>query len=383
MTPEEHFERILTLLHEAALDEVHWLEAARLISEVTQTKSSFLVFSERRLYSEVETFFARSTIDGQRRKDIERRYFRDYFLGDEGVPSFKRQPDGQLVHTRDRYTDTEKKTSKTYNGILRDYHCQNGLTVRLNGPGGSQIGWEIGDSTARGGWGSAQLRVISDLLPHVRQFVRVRRALADAEALGSSLADLLDNHRFGVIQLDRQGRIVEANDWAKGLLRKGDGLFDRDGCLVARMKADNTELQRLLARALAPFGIKASAGSMTVRQRAKRTRLAVHVNPVAERPWDNRSRSVAALVLVADAESSARIDPGIVAAALGLTPSESRLAVMLAAGYSVRTIAARTRRTEGTVRWHLNQIYRKRRISRQADLVRLVLSLDGFPGSER
>ena len=383
MTPEEHFERILTLLHEAALDEVHWLEAARLISEVTQTKSSFLIFSERRLYSEVETFFARSTIDGQRREDIERRYFRDYFLGDEGVPRFKRQPNGQLVHTRDRYTDTEKKTSKTYNGILRDYHYQNGLTVRLNGPGGSQICWVIGDSTARGGWGSAQLRIISDLLPHVRHFVRVRHALADAEALGSSLVDLLDNHRFGVIQLDRQGRIVEANDWARGLLREGDGLFDRDGCLVARMKADNTELQRLLARAQAPFGTKASAGSTTVRQRAKRTRLAVHVNPVAERPWDNRSRSVAALVLVADAESSARIDPGIVAAALGLTPSESRLAVMLAAGYSVRTIAARTRRTEGTVRWHLNQIYRKRRISRQADLVRLVLSLDGFPGSER
>ena len=325
----------------------------------------------------------RSTIHGQRREDIERKYFRDYLLKDERVPRFKRQPEGQLVHTGDMYTGPEKQTSDVYNLIMRDAQCQNGLTVRLNGPGGSQIGWGIGDSTARGGWGSAQLKVISDLLPHVRQFVRVRQALADAEALGSSLADLLNNHRFGVIQLDRQGRIVEANDWARGLLRQGDGLFDRDGCLVARMKADNTELQRLLARARAPFGIKASAGSMTVPQRSKRTRLAVHVNPVAERPWDYRSRSVAALVLVADAERSARIDPGIVASALGLTPSESRLAVMLAAGYSVRTIAARTRRTEGTVRWHLNQIYRKRRISRQADLVRLVLSLDGFPGSER
>ena len=383
MTPEEHFERILTLLHEAAFDEVHWLAAARLISEVSQTRSSFLAFSERRHYSEVEAFFARCTIHGQRREDIEREYFRDYVLKDEGIPRFKRQPNGQLVQVTDLYTDPEKKTSKTYNVIMRDIHCQNGLTVRLNGPGGSQICWAIGDSTARGGWGSAQLKVISDLLPHVRQFVRVRRALADAEALGSSLADLLDNCRFGVIQLDRQGRITEANDWARVLLRQGDGLFDRDGCLMARRKADNTELQRLLAGARAPFGIKASAGSMTVRQRSKRTRLAVHVNPVAERPWDYPSRSVAALVLVADAERSARIDPGIVAASLGLTPSESRLAVMLAAGYSVRTIAARTRRTEGTVRWHLNQIYRKRRISRQADLVRLVLSLDGFPGPER
>ena len=382
MTPQNWFERILTLLHEAALDDVHWLAAARLINEVSQTKSNFLAFSERRRDSEVEVFFVRSTIHGQRREDIERRYFRDYFLKDDRVSRFKRQPEGQLVHTGDMYTDPEKQTSDVYNLIMRDAQCQNGLTVRLNGPGGSQIGWGIGDSTARGGWCSAQLKVISDLLPHVRQFVRVRRALADAEALGSSLADLLDNHRFGVIQLDRQGRIVEANDWARGLLRQGDGLFDRDGCLLARRKADNTELKRLLARALTPFGINPSAGSMTVGQRSKRTRLVVHLNPVAERPWDYRSRSVAALVLVADAESSAQVDPGIVAAAMGLTPSESRLAVMLAAGYSVRTIAARTKRTEGTVRWHLQQIFRKQRISRQADLVRRVLSLVGMPGSE-
>ena len=56
---------------------------------------------------------------------------------------------------------------------------------------------------------------------------------------------------------------------------------------------------------------------------------------------------------------------------------------MLAAGHGVPAIAALTQRTEGTVRWHMKQIYRKQRISRQADLVRRVLSLDGFPGSER
>ena len=383
MTPQNGFERILTLLYEAALDDAHWLAAARLINEVSRTKSNFLVFSERCRYSRVETFFARMTVHGQRREDFEREYFRDFFPRDEGMPRFKRQPDGQLVHTGDLYTDPEKKTSKSYNLIARDAHVRNGRVIRLNGPGGSQIGWVVGDSTAGGGWGSGQRSVIADILPHLRQFVRVRRALSDAEALGSSLTDLLDNHRFGVIQLDRQGRILVANDCARGLLRQGDGLFDRDGCLLARRKADNAELQRLVARALGPSGMKAAGGSMTVGQRSKRMRLVVHLNPVAERPWEHPSRSVAALVLVADAERPARVDPGIVAAALGLTPSESRLAVMLAAGYSVRTIAARTERTEGTVRWHLQKIYHKTHISRQAELVRLVLSLEGVPGSER
>ncbi|MXW35309.1 MAG: helix-turn-helix transcriptional regulator [Chloroflexi bacterium] len=65
--------------------------------------------------------------------------------------------------------------------------------------------------------------------------------------------------------------------------------------------------------------------------------------------------------------------------ALGLTPAESRLAVMVASGQHARDIAARTGRSEGTVRWHIQNIFRKQGISGQADLVRRVLSLEGFP----
>ena len=88
------------------------------------------------------------------------------------------------------------------------------------------------------------------------------------------------------------------------------------------------------------------------------------------------------MVLVVDPERRVQVDPEMVEAALGLTPTESRLAVMVATGYNLRTIAALTRRTEGTVRWHLKQIYRKQGVSRQSDLVRRVLTLDGFPGSD-
>ena len=383
MSEQDVFERILALLHDAALDEDHWTAAAGLISELSQTRSNTLVFSERRGDPEVDPFFVRVAVDGQRREDIERGHFRDYLLNDESVPRVKRLPDSQLVRTGDLYTEHEKKTSPTYNIIRRDIHNQHGIDVRMDGPGGSQIVWVFGDSIARGGWGSDQLKIVSGLLPHVRQFVRVRQALADAEALGSSLAGLLNNHRLGVIQLDRQGRLVAANDWARGVLRQGDGLVDRRGLLMARTKADNTELRRLLARALTPLGIEAAGGSMTVRRRSRRTRLVVHISPVTERAWDYQPRSVAALVLVVDPKRPIRIDPAIVEVCLGLTPAESRLAAMVATGYSLRTIAARTQRTEGTIRWHLKQIFRKLRISRQADLVRLVFSLHGFPGSKR
>ena len=55
---------------------------------------------------------------------------------------------------------------------------------------------------------------------------------------------------MGVIQLDQHSRIVEANDRARRLVRKGDGLFDETGSLHARLPADEARLQRLVARAL-------------------------------------------------------------------------------------------------------------------------------------
>ncbi|MDE0131247.1 MAG: helix-turn-helix transcriptional regulator [bacterium] len=69
------------------------------------------------------------------------------------------------------------------------------------------------------------------------------------------------------------------------------------------------------------------------------------------------------------------IDPRFVAERLGLTLTESRVSVLLSEGNSTAEIAAAMGNKESTVRWRLRQINRKLKISRQAQLVRLVLLL--------
>ena len=66
------------------------------------------------------------------------------------------------------------------------------------------------------------------------------------------------------------------------------------------------------------------------------------------------------------------------AATLGLTPLEGQVAVWLAEGKTVRELAAARGRQVDTIHWHLKQIYQKLGIARQADLVRLVLSVAAF-----
>ena len=73
------------------------------------------------------------------------------------------------------------------------------------------------------------------------------------------------------------------------------------------------------------------------------------------------------------------VDPRLVGAMLGLTPAESRVAALLAGNRTIRDIATETGRSEGTVRWHVKRVLGKLGLSRQVELVQLVMSLSDVP----
>ena len=380
MGEREVFDRILASLHEAALDDARWPAASALIDEACRAKGNTLVFGDGRSREDVRIFFAGFYFRGQRHRELEREYFDVYHPLDERLPRLRRLPDGRLVHVAELYTDDEVKTSPTYNEMLPRGHARNSLNVRLDGPNGSRIVWCINDPIDSGGWSSAQTALIRNLLPHIRQYVTVRQMLRGAGALGASLAEMLDVTGSNVIQLGARGRIVAANDGARGILRAGDGLFDEGGFLYARSSADHESLQGLLTRALPSFGGPGAGGSMVVRRPAGLPPLVLHVTPVSRRETDFPAWPVAALALVVDPTRRIRVDPALVAAGLGLTATEGRVAVLLAQGRSIREIAAAMDRRASTIRWHLKQTFTKLDVSRQGELVRLVLSLAGVPG---
>ena len=380
MSQQDRFDRILASLHDATLNDARWPATAGLIDDACGTKGNILAITHGHPQKDCEIFYFRICHRGRRHVSLERRYLDLYFPQDEQVSSIAQLPDSRLVHVPSLYTEQELKSSPAYNEALASGKFQNGLAVCLNGPDESNIIWTLADPTERSGWQSDQVEMIEHLFPHIRQFVRVRHALVGAEALGASLAELLDNTRIGVIHLNRRGQIVLANDRARAILRRGDGLSDRDGFLDAQEPADDAQFKRLLTRALPTLGGQAVSGSMTVGRSPELPRLVLHVNPVGAHQTAFGPRHVAATVLVIDPGSRPRIDANLVAATLGLTPLESQIAASLAEGNSVRDIAVMRSRDESSVRWHVRQIHRKLGISRNTDLVRLVLSTGAYTG---
>ena len=375
MSGQDAFERILASLYDAMLDDTYWPATSALIDEACGSTGNALLVGEGPK-DDLRVLFVGLYYRGQRREDLEREYLEIYHPIDERVPRFRQLPDSRLVHVTDLYTAEELKTSPTYNEIMLRGKHQDSLNVRMDGPDGSHMTWDLGDPVASDGWASPQVAMVRALLPHIRQFVRVRQALVGAEAHNTTVAALLDNPRIGVLHLDRRGQIIAANDRARSLLRHGDGLSEEDGALRARAPGDQFRLQQLMTDALPTSGAVTVSGSMRLGRSSGLPPFVVHVKPVGVPHPDYGARHVAALVLIVD--PGRRIDPGLVATTLGLTPMESQVAVWLAEGKSVQDMAEATRHTRDAIYWHLKHIYKKQSISRQADLVRLVLSIAEF-----
>lgn len=380
MSQRHAFGPVLASLHKSILDDTHWPETSALIDEACGATGNALLMGEG-MGEDAKVLFGRLYYRGEPNVEILQDYLQHYYPHDERLPRLRQLPASQVVRVTDLYTQEELRTSATYNEALRRSGAQNALNVRMDGPSDTRIVWSIADPVGNGAWEASQIEVVESLLPHIRQFVEVRQALDDAKALNASLIQLLGNTRIGVIQLDRRGRVVAANDFARAYLRRRDGLSDRGGSLSTFTSSDNAKLQRLLARALATSGKPVAGGSMTIKRWSLLQPLRLHVSPVGVVDQTNASPGrVAALVLVVDPINPIRIDPTHVGAALGLTPAESRIAALLAEGKSVRHIAEANGNKENAIRWHINRIHRKLGISRQTDLVRLVLSVPEISG---
>ena len=378
MPRQDRFDRVLECLYKAALADAEWVSAAASINDMVGTNGHSLTYAGVGPEGEPMIHLARFFVGPQRREDHEQTYFREYFPRDEAIPRLHGLRDGEMVFKSDLYTDREKKTSAAYNEFRCVNKTQNGLFMGLDGLDGHGIVLSFGNSTERTGWGYDQIRAIERLAPHLRQFARVRRAMADAKAFGASLAELLETRRLGIVQLDRRGRILEANDRARNILLKRDGLYDQGGLLAAGHREENAELQCLLARALPPNGVQGTGGSMKITRGKAPMPLVLEIHPVRETGADRGALRLRALVLVIDPAARPRVNPELVATILGLTPSESHVAVALATGQTIAGIADTQDCAESTVRTHLKRVYRKQGIRKQTELVRRVLSLEGL-----
>jgi DNA-binding CsgD family transcriptional regulator len=202
-----------------------------------------------------------------------------------------------------------------------------------------------------------------------------RGHLAAPAKPGARLPSTLDSLALAVILLSPQGRVVTMNRAAQRLLAEDSGLRAGPDGLLAEHESESVRLRQLVAEATATSdGAELiPSGALTVSRRND-SPLQLLVSRVHGFDLDE-SHPVRAIVFAGEPAQGGGPTDDTLRILFGLTPAECRLAMHLADGHSPTAIAEMIGVTRNTLKSQLSSIYGKTGISRQAQLVRLLLQL--------
>jgi DNA-binding CsgD family transcriptional regulator len=211
---------------------------------------------------------------------------------------------------------------------------------------------------------AAHANQLAMLTPHFGQAMTLRARLCKGEELDRQLRGHLDRMRSGLIICDGQAQVQWMNQCAQSLLRLPIGLQLRAGRLCAA-GADGARLRGHIAE------LAAGAGGnryLNLGEGEHGLHLALQASGTAARA------PASVLLALTQAASGMPVPAAAIASLFGLTRAEANLVAGLVAGCSLEQYAQRRGVGLGTVRGQLKQVQAKTGATRQAELVRLVLS---------
>ncbi|MEM6413656.1 MAG: helix-turn-helix transcriptional regulator [Pseudomonadota bacterium] len=225
------------------------------------------------------------------------------------------------------------------------------------------------------------------LKPHLMNVVRLQTKFQHVLQLGGLASGVLDTLSFGVALVDAKGVIEFVNKKAQQELSRRSVLCERSNRLKLLSDDAHAKFTIALSRACGlNAGEKAKGkkallvgGGVSAPSIDASRCLQVLVYPFEPRTHGSFAKLVTskrlALVAIVDPHHNKNADSETLRLLYGLTPKEAEIAVLIAAGQNTNQIAASLRNSVGTVRWHINNIFSKTGVSRQADLGRLVQTI--------
>ena len=394
----ETISRLLGRLYEAAAAPEHWQDFLIDLSETSSAdKAYFHMFdSQHRCDLSIQHGFDDSAIADYTQYFVGRDLILDRFLQ-------ARQQHGEWIGGSESVLGKqEQRQSEIFNDFMQPngsaYHC----AAALEDPHSGIVGLSMMRGEAPGAFPEETIALLAILTPHVKRAIHIHQTLQHARSENAVLRCSVDAVSLAMIAVDNEGRVLNATTTANLILNARDGLEIFDRHLRAAAYAEQSRLSALLAGAAATgsgrgfahatqtcgatapqarasaLWTPSSGGAILISRRAPKRPLQVLIAPFrsSEVFLDERP---SALVFLSDPDSIPASRTAVLRALYGLSPSECKLADLIAAGIDLSTVANQLRLKIETARFHLKSVFRKTGTHRQSDLVRLVLSIPASP----
>jgi DNA-binding CsgD family transcriptional regulator/PAS domain-containing protein len=288
----------------------------------------------------------------------------------------ERMPVGHIFRCADVVAPDEQRRSEFFNDWAAPNDVGDGVFASLVHSGANVVWLGIGRGFRSGSSADTdkmdQLRL---LVPHLQRALRVRSSLGAIEFRQRGALKAFDCLAHGVILLGGDGSILFANRAAMRIAAADEGLALARVGIRASLPDEDATLQGLIGRAIGKqAGAVRAGGSQALFRPSGRSPFVVRVVP-AEADAEEFP-TVRAVVVIVDPEREPQALGPMLRRIYGLTPAEATVACEVARGEGLQPVADAMSITLSTVRVHLQRVFEKTRTHRQAELARLLLTIE-------
>jgi DNA-binding CsgD family transcriptional regulator/PAS domain-containing protein len=242
-------------------------------------------------------------------------------------------------------------------------------------------GLYLGRNVRQGIFTEREITAAKLLLPHVRRAVMISKVLDVRTIVGTRMAEALDALRCAVVLTNEHGTILHANRVAEHMLDEGGTIQSPQGVLQATAPSAASELRSALALAARNEAGIGKTGLAIRLTEPDVPPMFAHVLPLTGSDFRTRLQPAAVAAVFIGAPPDAQDGAAAMAAAFGLTLAETKVLANLFAGRPLNETAATLGITRPTAKTHLEHIFLKTRVTRQAELMRLWTGLISPTGS--
>jgi DNA-binding CsgD family transcriptional regulator len=361
------FDSLVDLVYSGTQETVPWTRLLDRLRELLGANYVTLILRAPQADQPLQVVFS-----GKAQPALAASFYTDW----NAIDPFVNLPRNRMVTLEDLVDDVEWLAGSYY----REFHAP--LDVRYHMAADIGMGAEptcrLRVSRPHGSerFGARERAICNLLLPHLATAVQLRASFDIAEVERFFYAGMLDRLSVGAVFLDRDGRILKTNAAASELLAQRDGLSIVNGGLSAAYPGENHELRRLIEQVVSPGGKlrPGVVGGMSVSRSSGRPSLGVAVRAAPPTEWSEPSSRPAALVIIRDPEARVVASNEQLKRLYGLTPAEANLALHLMEGRTVDEAAQRLNVSRNTARCQIRAIFAKTGVTRQTELLRVLLS---------
>ena len=225
----------------------------------------------------------------------------------------------------------------------------------------------------------SRILAIESLLPKLRHVYVTNRLFESLKAVSGAVMNRYERYHVGVVMVDEDAVVLYRNEVARKIFLLGGGLLlESDGRMVTQDASETAALLQSIREHLdgdLPDGQFAPT-LLQITRSGHETPLSLAISPYrggADRVIGGRACG-SAVIMIYDPERPPVERAAVITQIYHLKSQEAQVVCALAAGASLEYIAQSNGRSLEAVRSQLKRILRKTGMSRQTELVKLVLS---------